>query len=138
MVSVVNESMTMVGGMAYRDGSKLHRFMRDARASHLMSPTTDMLKIWIGRALLGQFWELTNVGGEPDGAPNAGIGYYQEFSLALIPPLWHAIMRKKLAVWDRDFASPGERKIANEINKKVGYDISPDVVKDMKLDVIYS
>jgi len=54
VVSVVNEAMTMVGGMAYRDGSKLHRFMRDARASHLMSPTTDMLRIWIGRALLGQ------------------------------------------------------------------------------------
>ncbi len=84
------------------------------------------------------FWELTNVGGEPDGAPNAGIGYYQEFSLALIPPLWHAMMKKKLAVWDRDFASPEEREIANEINKKVGYDVSPETVKDMKLDVIYS
>jgi len=54
VVSVVNEAMTMVGGIAYRDGSRLHRFMRDARASHLMSPTTDMLRIWIGRALLGQ------------------------------------------------------------------------------------
>ncbi len=84
------------------------------------------------------FWELTNVGGEPDGAPNAGIGYYQEFSLALIPPLWHLIMKKKLAVWDRDFASPEERKIAQEINKKVGYDVSPDSVADMKLDVLYS
>ena len=54
VVSVVNEAMTMVGGIAYRDGSRLHRFMRDARASHLMSPTTDMLRVWIGRALLGQ------------------------------------------------------------------------------------
>ncbi|MBX2885158.1 MAG: acyl-CoA/acyl-ACP dehydrogenase, partial [Granulosicoccus sp.] len=54
VVSVVNEAMTMVGGIAYRDGSRLHRFMRDARASHLMSPTTDILKIWMGRALLGQ------------------------------------------------------------------------------------
>lgn len=54
VVSVVNEAMTMMGGIAYRDGSRLHRFMRDARASHLMSPTTDMLRIWIGRALLGQ------------------------------------------------------------------------------------
>jgi len=54
VVSVVNEAMTMVGGIGYRDGSRLHRFMRDARASHLMSPTTDMLRIWIGRALLGQ------------------------------------------------------------------------------------
>jgi alkylation response protein AidB-like acyl-CoA dehydrogenase len=40
--------------MAYRPGSKLHRALRDARASHVMSPTTDILRIWIGRALLGQ------------------------------------------------------------------------------------
>ncbi|MFK7891168.1 MAG: acyl-CoA dehydrogenase family protein [Granulosicoccus sp.] len=54
VVSIVNEAMTMVGGISYRDGSRLHRFMRDARACHLMSPTTDILKIWTGRALLGQ------------------------------------------------------------------------------------
>jgi len=54
VVEVVNEAMTLVGGIAYRDGSRLHRFLRDARASHLMSPTTDILRIWIGRALLGQ------------------------------------------------------------------------------------
>jgi len=48
------------------------------------------------------------------------------------------MMKKKLAVWDRDFASPEEREIANEINKKVGYDIAPESVADMKLDVIYS
>ena len=54
VVNVVNEAMTLVGGIAYRDGSKLHRFLRDARASHLMSPTTDVLRVWIGRALLGQ------------------------------------------------------------------------------------
>lgn len=54
VVTVVNEALTMVGGIAYRDGSKLHRLMRDARACHLMSPTTDILQIWIGRALLGQ------------------------------------------------------------------------------------
>jgi alkylation response protein AidB-like acyl-CoA dehydrogenase len=54
VVNVVNEAMTLMGGIAYRDGSRLHRFLRDARASHLMSPTTDILRIWIGRALLGQ------------------------------------------------------------------------------------
>jgi alkylation response protein AidB-like acyl-CoA dehydrogenase len=54
VVQVVNESMTMMGGIAYRPGSKLHRALRDARASHVMSPTTDILRIWIGRALLGQ------------------------------------------------------------------------------------
>jgi alkylation response protein AidB-like acyl-CoA dehydrogenase len=54
VIEVVNEAMTMAGGIAYRDGSRLHRFLRDARAAHLMSPTTDILRIWIGRALLGQ------------------------------------------------------------------------------------
>jgi len=54
VVTVVNEALTLVGGIAYRDGSKLHRFLRDARASHLMSPTTDILRVWIGRALMGQ------------------------------------------------------------------------------------
>jgi len=29
-------------------------------------------------------------------------------------------MKKKLAVWGRDFATPEERKIAAEINPKVG------------------
>jgi len=84
------------------------------------------------------FWELTNVGGPPSGAPNAGIGYYQEFSIALMPPLWHARMKKKLAVWDRDFASPEERKIAAEINRKVGYECSPTEVANETLVVRYA
>jgi alkylation response protein AidB-like acyl-CoA dehydrogenase len=54
VVNLVNEAMTLNGGIGYRKGSKLHRMLRDARASHLMSPTTDILRIWIGRALLGQ------------------------------------------------------------------------------------
>ncbi len=53
-VSLVNESMTLCGGIGYRNGSVLHRLLRDVRASHLMSPTTDILRVWTGRALLGQ------------------------------------------------------------------------------------
>ncbi|MCB1923599.1 MAG: acyl-CoA/acyl-ACP dehydrogenase [Gammaproteobacteria bacterium] len=53
-VLLVNEAMTFTGGIGYRKGSKLHRMLRDARACHLMSPTTDILRVWIGRALLGQ------------------------------------------------------------------------------------
>jgi alkylation response protein AidB-like acyl-CoA dehydrogenase len=53
-VSVVNESMTLTGGIAYRDGSRFSRLLRDARAAHVMSPTTDILRTWTGRALLGQ------------------------------------------------------------------------------------
>lgn len=52
-VWVSNEAMTRCGGIAYRDNSVLARLVRDARASHVMSPTTDILKVWIGRSLLG-------------------------------------------------------------------------------------
>lgn len=53
-VTVVNEAMTLSGGLGYRDEGLLDRLMRDIRASHVMAPTTDMLRIWAGRALLGQ------------------------------------------------------------------------------------
>jgi isovaleryl-CoA dehydrogenase len=51
-VDIANEAMTLAGGMAYRENSKLARMLRDARASHVMAPTTDQLQVWIGRALL--------------------------------------------------------------------------------------
>jgi alkane 1-monooxygenase len=64
------------------------------------------------------FWELDEVG-----SPNPGWGYFTEFSMALIPPLWHSVYKKKLATWDRDFASEGERAIAARINAEVGYEV---------------
>lgn len=51
-VEVVNEAMTLAGGRAYRDNSRLEQLMRDARAAHIMAPTTDLLYTWLGRALL--------------------------------------------------------------------------------------
>jgi isovaleryl-CoA dehydrogenase len=51
-VWLANEAMTLAGGTAYRDNSKLGRLLRDARASHVMAPTTDLLKTWVGRALI--------------------------------------------------------------------------------------
>lgn len=53
VVHVVNETMTLVGGRGYREGSTLHRQLRDARAAHVMAPTTDILRTWAGRELLG-------------------------------------------------------------------------------------
>lgn len=53
-VLVTNEAMTLCGGRAYRANDVLARLLRDARASHVMAPTTDVLKTWAGRALLGQ------------------------------------------------------------------------------------
>jgi isovaleryl-CoA dehydrogenase len=52
-VAVTNEAMTLGGGIAYRENSTLARLLRDARAGHVMSPTTEILKQWQGRALLG-------------------------------------------------------------------------------------
>lgn len=53
-VDIVNEVMTLTGGISYQKNSKLERLLRDARAVHVMSPTTDLLYTWIGRALLDQ------------------------------------------------------------------------------------
>lgn len=52
-VHLANEAMSMCGGVAYRENSRIAQMLRDARASHVMAPTTDMLKIWLGRSLLG-------------------------------------------------------------------------------------
>jgi alkylation response protein AidB-like acyl-CoA dehydrogenase len=52
-VAVVNDVMTLLGGMAYRDRSPAERHLRDIRASHVMAPTTDVLRTWTGRATLG-------------------------------------------------------------------------------------
>jgi isovaleryl-CoA dehydrogenase len=51
-VAIANSAMSLCGGMAYRDNSRLAQMLRDARASHVMSPTTELLRLWTGRALL--------------------------------------------------------------------------------------
>lgn len=53
VVRVTNEAMTLCGGIAYRENDELSRLLRDARAAHVMSPTTDLLKTWTGRSVLG-------------------------------------------------------------------------------------
>lgn len=52
VVEVVNEVMTLMGGKAYAKGGKIERLLRDARASHVMAPPTDLLRSWAGRVLL--------------------------------------------------------------------------------------
>ncbi|MFD1730999.1 acyl-CoA dehydrogenase family protein [Deinococcus malanensis] len=53
-VQVVNDAMGLMGGISYRDGNDMERHLRDVRAAPVMSPTTDLLRIWTGRVLLGQ------------------------------------------------------------------------------------
>lgn len=52
VVKVTNEAMTLCGGIAYDENSTLARLVRDARASHVIAPTTDMLRMWTGRTIL--------------------------------------------------------------------------------------
>lgn len=53
-VRLANDAMTICGGQAYRENSRIAQMLRDARASHVMAPTTEMLHAWTGRALLGK------------------------------------------------------------------------------------
>jgi alkylation response protein AidB-like acyl-CoA dehydrogenase len=53
-VDTVNEAMTLSGGISYQSNGLLGMLMRDARAAHVMAPTTDILYTWIGRVLLDQ------------------------------------------------------------------------------------
>ena len=47
-------------------------------------------------------------------------GYLTVMVLALVPPLWHALMTPRLLAWDRDFADPGERGLARDANAASG------------------
>jgi alkylation response protein AidB-like acyl-CoA dehydrogenase len=51
---VTNEAMTLAGGRAYGQNSELARLLRDVRAAHVMAPTTDFLRLWVGRSVLGE------------------------------------------------------------------------------------
>lgn len=53
-VDTVNDIMTLAGGIGYSGNSLLGMLLRDARAAHVMGPTTDMLYTWLGRSLLEQ------------------------------------------------------------------------------------
>jgi alkylation response protein AidB-like acyl-CoA dehydrogenase len=50
---VVADAMTLVGGRGFAEGHVLQRAYRDVRAAHVMAPTTDVLRVWTGRAVLG-------------------------------------------------------------------------------------
>jgi len=52
-VRLANDAMSICGGTAYAENSRISQMLRAARASHVISPTTDLLRIWIGRSLLG-------------------------------------------------------------------------------------
>lgn len=54
MVTAVTQlAMILGGGRSYGKDGAVARLMRDAQAAHIMAPTTQLLKTWLGRSLLG-------------------------------------------------------------------------------------
>jgi alkane 1-monooxygenase len=66
------------------------------------------------------FWELDDCG-----APDTGYGYYTMFAMLLVPPVWEAFIKPRLAEWDATRASEGERKIAAKMNYNAGWHDMP-------------
>ena len=55
----------------------------------------------------------------PD-APMMIHGYLTTIVIALVPPLWHRLMTPKVLAWDRDHATPAERRLAAQANARSG------------------
>lgn len=53
VTSVTETAMMLMGGRGYAENSRITRLHRDARAAHVMAPTTHLLQTWLGRSLLG-------------------------------------------------------------------------------------
>lgn len=62
------------------------------------------------------FWELRT----DQNCPKLPHGYLTCILIALIPPLWHAMMTPRLQAWDRRFATPQERELGIEANYRSG------------------
>lgn len=54
VVNVCSLAMKVGGGNAYAKRSSLERLLRDAYAAQVMAPSTDVLSIWLGKALTDQ------------------------------------------------------------------------------------
>ena len=52
-VSVTNSAMSLAGGRGYGENAKIGRLLRDAQAAHVMSPTSHLLRNWLGHTIVG-------------------------------------------------------------------------------------
>ncbi len=50
--AVTETAMILMGGRGYAENSQITRLHRDARAANVMSPTSHLLRTWLGRSLL--------------------------------------------------------------------------------------
>ncbi|MDP8916769.1 MAG: acyl-CoA/acyl-ACP dehydrogenase [Pseudomonadota bacterium] len=53
VTAVTEAAMRLGGGRGYGRNARLGRLLRDAQAAHVMSPTTHLLRSWLGRSLVG-------------------------------------------------------------------------------------
>lgn len=42
--------------------------------------------------------------------------------MALVPPLWFAVIKPRLRDWDERFATPKERELARLANRQAGWE----------------
>ena len=61
-----------------------------------------------------------------------GYGYYAMLALLLVPPAWEKFIKPRLADWDENRASEGERKIAARMNYLAGWHDMPLCDKPIK------
>ena len=54
VIETISDSMALSRGHNCREYFKLNRLLRDARTLHVIQPTTDLLRILMGRPLLSQ------------------------------------------------------------------------------------
>ena len=52
-IAVTSHAMRVCGGAAFSRHTGIERFFRDAQAGAVMAPTSDVLREFIGKALLG-------------------------------------------------------------------------------------
>jgi isovaleryl-CoA dehydrogenase len=52
-VAVTGGALMLAGGRGYSDNGAIGRLLRDAQAAHVMSPTTHLLRSWLGHTILG-------------------------------------------------------------------------------------
>ena len=53
VIAVTQSAIMLAGGRGYGRDSAVSRLLRDAHAAHVMSPTTHLLRNWLGRSLVG-------------------------------------------------------------------------------------
>ena len=86
-----------------RPVSRVLTFEIVTHSQHHIDPTTP-------------YWKLPAFKDAP--LVGSAIGY---FFLSLVPPLWHRVMRRHLARWDSEFASPAEKELAKKANIDAGW-----------------